>query len=328
LAGYEGVMAHHPILERYAWLDQQIRHGLYPNAARMANHFELAHKTAQRDIEFMRDRLGAPLEYNGSKRGYSYSDDSFRLPPLYATERQLIALILARQMMKKDNCPLDRDLGKFAEILLSCVSYRRLSPGRLDHLFSAVWSGHAPTEPQIFQAVLRALTQDKILGFAYKSPANGQLSDRLVEPHHLQYYQGSWLLLAWCRQAGDWRKFYLARMQNITVCTGGFTPRPHQEWQAHLEGAFGIFQGQEVVWVRLRFSADRARWIQEQQWHEKQEMRSMPDGALELRLPVADLREIHLRILQHGADVEVLEPAKLREMIRQDAVRMTRLYEK
>jgi predicted DNA-binding transcriptional regulator YafY len=321
-------MAHHPILERYLWFDQQIRQGLYPNATDFAGRFELSRKTAQRDIEFLRDRLDAPLKYNSGKRGYCYRDDSFRLPPLFITERQLVTLLLARQVLKIGGCKLDHDLQKFTETLLASVADHNFTLERLDHLFSAMWSGHAPAAPKIFNAVLRALTHENYLCFHYKSPLNDKKAERTVEPHHLQYYQGSWLLLAWCRRANGWRKFYLSRMEKAHVLSECFVRRPPKDWQHHLEGSFGIFQGRDIIWVRLRFSAERSRWIREQRWHEKQEMKTLPDGSLELRLPVADLREIHLRILQYGADVEVLEPQELREMIKQDIRRMIALYKK
>ncbi len=319
-------MAHHPILERYLWFDDQIRRDRRPNAAHLAERFELCRKTAQRDIAFLRDRLDAPLEYDRTRRGYRYGDGTFRLPPLYATERQLLALLMARHLLKTGGGRLDRDLGKFAESLLSAVADRRLSTARLDRLFSASWSGNSPAEETVFRAVLTALTQDRLLDILYTSPRTGETTERVVEPHHLQHYQGSWVLLAWCRRAADWRKFFLSRMEHAHVLADGFAPRPQNVWKPHLEGAYGIFQGGKTIPVRLRFCAERARWIRLQDWHEKQRLVPLPDGRLELFLLVADLREIRLKVLQFGADVEVLEPEELRESICEEIGKMGRLY--
>lgn len=319
-------MAHHPILERYLWFDEQIRRERCPNAAHLAERFELCRKTAQRDIAFLRDRLDAPLEYDPVRRGYRYGKDAFRLPPLHATERQLLALLMARHLLKTGGGHLDRDLGKFAETLLSAVADRRLSPTRLDRLFSAAWSGNSPAAETVFRAVLTALTQDRLLDILYTSPRTGEKTERTVEPHHLQHYQGSWVLLAWCRRAGDWRKFFLSRMEHARVLADGFAPRPQNAWRPNLEGAYGIFQGGKTIPVRLRFCAERARWIRLQNWHEKQRLIPLPDGRLELHLPVVDLREIRLKVLQFGADVEVLEPEELRESIREEIGKMGGLY--
>ncbi len=319
-------MAHHPILERYVWFDGQIRKGRYPSAERLAERFELCRKTAQRDIAFLRDRLDAPLEYDPVRRGYRYGDGAFRLPPLYATERQMLALLMARRLIQTGGGRLDRDLEKFAETLLSTVADRRLSPARIDHLFSASWSGNSPAAETVFRAVLSALTQEHLLKILYTSPRTNERTERTVEPHHLQHYQGSWVLLAWCRKAGDWRKFFVSRMEQAHTLPEGFTPRARDDWRPHLEGAYGIFQGKKAFPVRLRFCAERARWIRLQQWHEKQKIVFLPDGCLEMHLPVADLREIRLKVLQFGADVEVLEPAELRESIRAEIEKMAGLY--
>jgi predicted DNA-binding transcriptional regulator YafY len=319
-------MAHHPILERYLWFDGQIRRGRHPNAADLARRFELCRKTAQRDIAFLRDRLDAPLEYDPARRGYRYSDGAFTLPPLYATERQLLALLMARHLLQAGGGRLDGDLEAFAETLLAAVADHRLNRSRLDHLFSAAWTGNSPAAEPLFRAVLSALTQERLLKILYRSPRNNERTERTVEPHHLQHYQGSWVLLAWCRRAGDWRKFFISRMEQAVVLHEGFTPRPREDWKSYIEGAYGIFQGGKTFPVRLRFCAERARWIRLQQWHEKQRLILLPDGCLELHLPVTDLREIRLKDLQFGAEVEALEPAELRESIREEIERMACLY--
>ena len=77
-----------------------------------------------------------------------------------------------------------------------------------------------------------------------------------------------------------------------------------------------------------RFSPFRAGWIREQTWHPAQKIQNLSDGSLELTLPVADFREIRMRILQFGADVEVIGPAELRKEVAEDARRLTALYEK
>ena len=85
--------------ERFVWFDRQIRKQRYPNARNLAGHFEVSHKTAQRSIDFMRDRLIAPLEYDPSKKGYYYLDDSFELPHFQATQEEVLSVLLARSLI-------------------------------------------------------------------------------------------------------------------------------------------------------------------------------------------------------------------------------------
>jgi hypothetical protein len=70
------VMAVFPQLERFVWFDSQLKDRRFPNASHLAQQFEVSHKTAQRDITRLRDRLRAPIEYDPVHKGYYYTDDS------------------------------------------------------------------------------------------------------------------------------------------------------------------------------------------------------------------------------------------------------------
>jgi hypothetical protein len=61
----------------------------------LCEEFEIAVRTAHRDIEFMRDRLNAPLEYNHARRGYHYTDDKYELLGNWINESNVLSLALA-----------------------------------------------------------------------------------------------------------------------------------------------------------------------------------------------------------------------------------------
>ena len=42
----------------------------YPNCSGLAREFEVSHKTVARDVEYMRDHFGLPIEYDSHKRGF------------------------------------------------------------------------------------------------------------------------------------------------------------------------------------------------------------------------------------------------------------------
>mgnify|MGYP003705540381 CR=1 FL=1 len=84
------------------------------------------------------------------------------------------------------------------------------------------------------------------------------------------------------------------------------------EW---VKGGYGIFAGRDVRWARLRFTAQRARWVAAERWHEQQTSRFEADGRFVLEVPYADDRELVMDILKYGPDCEVLGPSELRERI-------------
>lgn len=320
-------MPDHLTFERYYWFDRQVRAARYPNASSLARYFEICCKTAQRNIEQMRDRLLAPLEYDKRQKGYFYTDDSFALPPLQVTQEELLAILLARNLLAGSAGGLiSEDINRFGRKLFLAMGRLGLTEDRMDYSFSATWNGYAPASGAVFRRVADALLKDRLLRFSYTSPKNGQCSQRLVEPHHLQHYMGSWVLIAFCRTRNDWRKFYLARMEQPAITDDTFQRQPRECWASQLEGGFGIFQQGELIPVVLRFSPFRARWIREQLWHPQQTMIDLADGGVELSFPVTDFREVKLKILQFGADVEVIAPAKLRSEISAELAGMVALY--
>jgi len=84
-----------PPLERMLRIHQELQGGEFPNATSLARQLEVSTKSIQRDLEFMRDRLDLPLEYNASKRGYSYTEEVNSFPTLQFTEGELVALVIA-----------------------------------------------------------------------------------------------------------------------------------------------------------------------------------------------------------------------------------------
>lgn len=73
-------------VHRIAWFDRQIRANNYPNRESLARKFEISTRQAQRDIDYLKETMDAPLRYDAKKRGYYYEEDAFVLPNIYISE--------------------------------------------------------------------------------------------------------------------------------------------------------------------------------------------------------------------------------------------------
>jgi predicted DNA-binding transcriptional regulator YafY len=76
----------------------------------------------------------------------------------------------------------------------------------------------------------------------------------------------------------------------------------------------------------LRFTPERARWVSSEQWHPQQRSRFEADGSFVLEVPYSDPRELLMDVLRHGAEVEVLAPAPLREAMQRSIADMQARY--
>lgn len=68
-----------PFFERIVWISKELRSGKSLNCSRIAEHFECTTKTAFRDIEFLRDRLGYDFEYDPCAHSFRLLSDPPRL---------------------------------------------------------------------------------------------------------------------------------------------------------------------------------------------------------------------------------------------------------
>lgn len=313
--------------ERFIWFDSQIRNGCFPNATALARKFEFDTKTAQRSIEYFRDRLGAPLDYDQSRRGYRYSDPDFQLPVTHLTENELVALLASRKLLTDAAAgPLGDELEKVSHRLGSLLSDNlkgKISPERA---FSFRWNGMAASDPLIFKQAVSSLLACRLLTFCYYSPLAGACTARTVEPHHMVNYMGAWHLIAWCRLRNDWRDFHLARVSLAHLEDEIFTPRNETAWRPLLDDTFGIFQNRERFEVTIRFSAERARWVREELWHHGQSVMELETGELELTVPVSHEAEILMEVLKHGSHAEVIEPQWLRDRVKEEIEGMRKKY--
>lgn len=318
-------MGEHLVIERYRWFDREVRASRLPNASTLAEKFEICRKTARRDIRRMRYRYGAPLIYDESRRGYVYSDETYALSNHWLTQEEMLALLLAKKLLSQATGGF---VSKAMEKLWndSLNFNEKPTSAKAEDSFSAAWPAFIPAPAGIFRTTADCALNRKVLKIIYAAPKAPKPTQREIEPHHLQYYSGDWMLTAFCRSKNQWRKFHLGRVQQAEALDESFEQRPRQQWRPQPDGAFGIFQGSKQVEVTLRFNPSRAPWIKGQIWHENQKVEEQPDGAVELIFPVADFREIKLKILQFGSEVEVLAPQELRQEIIDEIPRMAKLY--
>ena len=71
--------------DRIQWFHKKISAGCYPNASHLSERFEISHRQAQRDVEYLRKELSAPLRYCSTRKGYYYGSD-YVLPLVLETE--------------------------------------------------------------------------------------------------------------------------------------------------------------------------------------------------------------------------------------------------
>jgi predicted DNA-binding transcriptional regulator YafY len=315
--------------ERFIWFHGRIKNNKYPNAMHLAERFEISSRTAQRDIEFMRSRLNAPLEYSVSKRGYYYSDDLYELPYMWFDEDSIMAFALAVRLASAvPDTEIKKKLCDFFEKIFHLHHGRRnLCIEEISEKISVKNIEYSRVNEKHFHCVVDALFREKPVLITYCSPHTRKETERTILPLHLIHYMGSWHIIAFCMLRRQLRDFALSRIRSISLSSETVKmPRKAASIREYVRRHFGIMQGGRTRNVCLEFSPSVSGWIKEQIWHPMQKTTIKKDGSLVLMFPVADFREIKRRILSHGKDVKVISPAELAQKVKDEIQKMADIY--
>ncbi len=316
--------------ERFLWFHDRVKASRYPNARHLAERFEISPRTAQRELDFIRDRLKAPLEYDHTRKGYYYTDDSFELPSNWYSEDSVISFALAARLASTiPDTRIKNELYNFIGKLFKARHQEtELDIRELSEKISVKNIEYSRVNEEYFNSILNALFQAAPLSISYYSPHSKKETERTVLPLHLMQYMGSWHLIAFCSLRNDMRDFALSRVRSINLSDDNIhLPDDLPPIKEYTRKHFGIIQGGRTRNVCLRFVPSVADWIEEQIWHPDQEQTFKKDGSLELRFPAADFKELIKRILSHGSDVKVVSPKALAEDVKAEIEKMGMIYD-
>lgn len=298
-------------------IHQAIASGRYPNASRLARELEVSAKSIQRDIDFMRDRLGLPLEYDEHRWGYRYTQPVSDFPMVKITEGELFALVVAEKAVQQYRGtnfekPLLSALEKLAQALPDTFS---LHLADWDRTISFRTSAEPVLNLEIFDTLARATAQRRQIEIVYRKPGRATGESRVVDPYHLANINGEWYLFAFDHLRQDVRTFVPARIQSVRSTGRSFRRPLGFSVDERLRGSFGVHSGQGRFEVVLRFSPRVADFIREKRWHASQVLRDLEEGGVELRLRLSSLVEIERWVLGWGGEARVVQPRELAERV-------------
>ncbi len=273
--------------------------------------------TLYRLINELRDSLQAPIENN--EHGYYYDRKlagNFELPGIWISPEELQALLTARQVLGNVQPGLlEQELDNIQSRISSLLQTKGLEQkGQASRINMQSAAGRAVPE-RMFQIVLGGLMARKKLQIEYHSRSNDEVSKRSISPQRLTNYRNSWYLDAWCHERGGLRSFSLERICQQKVLDDAAKDITEAEVQTHYDQSYGIFSGPAKYTAELLFTARRARWVADEQWHPQQQGSIHEDGSYLLKIPFSHSGELIMDILKYGAEVEVLAPDFLRDQV-------------
>ena len=295
---------------------------------------EVSRATLKRDLDYLRTRLNAPIEWSRAAGGYRFTapadpaSAAHELPGLWFSSSEIHALLTMQHLLTHLDAGglLTHHVAPLMSRLNALLGGAETEAVQVRRRVRIIGLAQRSVQPQHFQCVGTALVQRKRLALTYAARGTGQATEREVSPLRLVHYRDNWYLDAWCHLRRGLRNFAVDAITDAHLLDTPAKEVSDAKLNALFGPSYGIFSGSRIRWARLRFSTERARWVASEQWHPQQQGKLQADGSYLLRLPYADHRELIMDILKHGAHCEVLAPPSLRQAVAAEVGKMGEKY--
>ncbi len=297
----------------------------------LAEELGVSEKTVRRDLDAFSE-AGFPLEEtvveHGRKKWKLAGDLTVKGVPLHYDEA--IALHVARGFMEplagtifwsaaqrafnKIRCMFNERALKYVEKMAQAFYQTRV--GFCDYSRQA----------EIIDQIMIGLEDHRALEIEYQSLKATEPATYEIHPYGMTYHRGSLYLVGWSPGKKEIRHWKVNRIIRAEVTDRRFEMPEDFRLDEHFAGSFGVYQGDGDYHIRVRFSAEVARYVSEARWHSSQQLHPQRDGSLIAEFDLESLEEIERWILSFGRHAEVLEPPELVERIGYEVEQMARVY--
>ena len=166
-------------------------------------------------------------------------------------------------------------------------------------------------------AIAVAIKAPFSLTIAYQGANDGAAQNRVVEPYGMLLGIRQYLIARDLGNGRHFRRFRLDRITSAAITGQSFARAPDFDLDAYAAQSFGSYHSdaeyQPVIW---RFAPTAAAAAREFEFHPNQVVTEEPDGALRVTFTASGWVEMVWHLYQWGAQVEMIAPAELRELVK------------
>jgi len=194
----------------------------------LAGQLRVSPRTLRRDIDRLRE-LGYPIQaHRGVAGGYQLAAGT-ALPPLVVDDEEAVALALGLQAAAQSAVEgiaesSVRALAKVVQVMPARLRRRVQALGTMT--VPASWEGTAApgVDPGVLTTMALTCRDTERIRFSYTA-ADGQQTERHVEPHRLVLLGRRWYLAGYDLDRNGWRSYRLDRLTGPRGTGARFRPR-------------------------------------------------------------------------------------------------------
>ncbi|MCM1047192.1 MAG: YafY family transcriptional regulator [Clostridiales bacterium] len=275
-------------------------------APELAEKFEVSVRTIYRDIDAL-SSAGIPIYAESGRNGGIHLMNDFVLDKAVLSKEEKLEILTALQSINTTpNIESNQTLQKLSAIFnLSTESWFEADFSR--------W-GNNGSDNEKFELLKTAVIRRKCVKIRYANSYE-VISERIVQPCKLAYKSTAWYLKAFCLKKQDYRIFKLNRILDLEVLNETF---PHRDFPLPLDNT-----QVEYNRITLRFPKEMSYRVYDE--FDTDQIQREENGDLVASANMPEDSWLIGFILSFGAQVEILAPAYLKEIV---AAQAKLIYEK
>jgi len=264
-----------PLVRQWTLLRALSRRSDGLTVKQMAEELGVSQKTIRRDLETFQ-QVGFPIRQTTGQFGRKqwHLDASREAPGLSFAFDEAVALYLGQHLLE----PLagtvfwEASRRAFRKIRAS-LSTEAL---RYIDLFAALFHQTArgtsdySRKAEMIDRLVQAIEDRRQAFITYRSLQATESVSYPIYPYGIILHHGSLYLVGYAPDHEEIRHWKIDRVEEVTLEELRFQRPDDFDLRDHLSGSFGIYHGEGEVHVKIRFSAEVARYVQEKTWHPSQ----------------------------------------------------------
>ncbi len=289
----------------------------------LKDRLECSQATVYRIIATLRDEFNAPIE--SDENGVYYERSSrFDLPGIRLNAEETQGLLMAAQLLEDlQSVSLQKPMQRILDNIDKVLQQKGIANRRLIQIIPAL---SRKPNPNIFQAVMSALQNEKKLNIKYLTRSSQQTTQRLISPQRLTSYKNAWYLDAWCHLREGIRLFALEQIQNCKTDIERAKKVPNDELRAHYADSYGIFSGPMKSIAVIKIDKNMAPWTVFEHWHSQQSIEHLDNTHMLLSIPYNDDRELIADVMRLGTAAQIIQPKTLQQQFHQQLIGILNSY--
>jgi len=287
-------------------------------AKEMSKRFGVSTRTIYRWIEAL-SLSGIPVYSLKGRSGGIAISDNYKLDKTLLSEEERLAIVSSVKALESLS-------GNPASLVNANIK----AAEKLSHLVQkdtdwlevdfAPWSPEGSEVRNLFSILRNSILKKRQISFDYFT-GDGRSEKRIVHPWKLVFRGQSWYLFGWCTSRKAERFFKLTRMRNlmmtskeanISINMAASQPAQPGEYSAPL------------IQVKAKITKEKISYLMDS--FICTEIKPQKNGYVNVTFTAPDTPWLYEILLSLGAQIKILSPAKLKNIIAETAEKISDLY--